>query len=164
MPIYRRNHVTLFSRPCLAVVDGEVTHSSQNMSDSSSKTFDQGGKTMAKKFLINCQYGIDDLEKATVAMIVAGAASAMDGETAVFMTGDSVRLATAGGADGLQLEKYPAIGELVESFLENGGQLWVCPVCAGARDIGADDLIDGAEIAGAVRTIGFVNDGAQVLM
>lgn len=119
---------------------------------------------MSGKYLINCQYGSDDLEKATVAMIVAGAAAAMDGETAVFMTGDSVRLATEGGTDGLQLEKYPAIGELVESFLENGGQLWVCPVCAGARDIGADDLIEGAEIAGAARTIGFVNDGAKVLM
>jgi len=119
---------------------------------------------MSDKFLINCQHGNDDLEKATVAMIVAGAAAAMDGETAVFMTGDSVQLATEGGADGLQLEKYPPIGELVESFLENGGQLWVCPVCAGARDIGADDLIKGAEIAGAARTIGFANDGAQVLM
>ena len=119
---------------------------------------------MSGKHLINCQYGSDDLEKATVAMIVAGAAAAMDGETAVFMTGDSVRWATEGGTDGLQLEKYPAIGELVESFLENGGQLWVCPVCAGARDIGADDLIEGAEIAGAARTIGFVNDGAKVLM
>ena len=119
---------------------------------------------MSGKYLINCQYGSDDLEKATVAMIVAGAAAAMDGETALFMTGDSVRLATEGGTNGLQLEKYPAIGELVESFLENGGQLWVCPVCAGARDIGADDLIEGAEIAGAARTIGFVNDGAKVLM
>ena len=119
---------------------------------------------MSGKHLINCQYGSDDLEKATVAMIVAAAAAAMDSETAVFMTGESVRLATEGGTDGLQLEKYPAIGELVESFMENGGQLWVCPVCAGARDIGADDLIEGAEIAGAARTIGFVNEGATVLM
>ncbi len=31
-------------------------------------------------------------------MIVAGAASAMDGETAVFLTGESVRMATKGGA------------------------------------------------------------------
>jgi len=96
-------------------------------------------------------------------MIVAGAASAM-GETALFMTGESVRLATSGGTEGLHLEKYPAIGELVESIIENGGQLWVCPVCAGARDITAADLIKGAVIAGAARTIGFVNDGAKLLM
>lgn len=119
---------------------------------------------MANKLLINCQHGSDDLEKATVAMIVAGTAAAMDGETAIFMTGESVRLATKGGVDGLQAEGFPALQELLEGYQENGGQLWVCPACAGARGITADDLIDGAEIAGAARTIGFVNDGAKVLM
>ena len=119
---------------------------------------------MTNKFLINCQHGSDDLEKATVAMIVAGAAAAMDGETAIFLTGESVRLATTGGVDGLQAEGYPALGELLEGYKENDGQLWVCPACAKARGITADDLDDGAEIAGAARTIGFVNDGAKVLM
>ncbi len=119
---------------------------------------------MTNKFLINCQHGRDDLEKATVATIIAGAAAAMDGETAIFMTGESVRLVTKGGTDGLQVENYPALGELFDSFLENGGQFWVCPVCAGARGIGADDLVEGAEIAGAARTIGFVNDGARVII
>ncbi len=119
---------------------------------------------MTDKFLINCQHGGDDLEKATVAMIVAGAASAMDGETAVFMTGESVRLATKGGADGLAVEKYPPLADLFEAYADNGGQLWVCPACAGARGIGAEDLIGNAEIAGAARTIGFINDGAKVIM
>ncbi len=119
---------------------------------------------MTDKYLINCQHGGDDLEKATVAMIVAGAASAMDGETAVFMTGESVRLATKGGVDGLAVEKYPPLTDLFEAYAENGGRLWVCPACAGARGIGAEDLIANAEIAGAARTIGFINDGAKVIM
>ena len=54
---------------------------------------------MTNKYLINCQHGGDDIEKATIAMIVAGAASAMDRETAVFLTGESVRMATKGGVD-----------------------------------------------------------------
>ena len=119
---------------------------------------------MSSKFLVNCQHGTDDLEKATVAMIAAGAAAAMDGETAMFLTCESVRLAAKGGMDGLQHEGYPALVDLQQAFHENGGQLWVCPVCAKARGISADDLIAGAEIAGAARTIGFVNDGAKVLM
>ena len=113
---------------------------------------------MTNKYLINCQYGGDDVEKATIAMIVAGAASAMDGETAVFLTGESVRMATKGGVDDLAAEGYPSLSELLE------GQLWVCPACAGARGIGAEDLIGSAEIAGAARTIGFINDGAKVIM
>jgi len=119
---------------------------------------------MSDKFLVNCQHGTDDLEKATVAMIVAGAAAAMDGETAMFLTCESVRLATKGGMDGVQQEGYPALSDLQQAYNENGGQLWVCPVCAAARGITADALIEGAEIAGAARTIGFVTDGAKVIM
>lgn len=119
---------------------------------------------MTNKFLINCQHGSDDLEKATVALIVASAAAAMDGQTAMFLTSESVRLATSGGADGLQAKGYPAVAELLRGYKENGGQLWVCPVCANARGIEPDDLIAGAEIAGAARTIGFVRDGAKILM
>jgi len=119
---------------------------------------------MADKYLVNSQFGNDDVEKATVPLIVASAASAMDGETAVFLTCDAVRLATKGGAGGLQAEGYPAVADLIDALRENGGRLWVCPVCAAVRDITADDLIDIAEIAGAARTIGFVNDGAKLLM
>ena len=119
---------------------------------------------MTDKYLINCQHGGDDVEKATVAMIVAGAASAMDGETAVFLTGESVRMATKGGVDGLAAEGYPTLTDLLDAYVDNAGQLWVCPACAGARGIGAEDLIGNAEIAGAARTIGFINDGAKVVM
>ena len=50
------------------------------------------------------------------------------------------------------------------SNFENEGKLWVCPVCAAAHGITEDDLVEGAEIAGAARTIGFVSDGAKILM
>ncbi len=119
---------------------------------------------MTNKYLINNSHGSDDLEKATVALIVASAASAMDGETATFLTGEGVRLATIGGADGLAVENYPSIAELLSAYGENNGKLWVCPACAKARGIGPEQLIGNAEIAGAARTIGFVNDGAKVLM
>ena len=118
---------------------------------------------MTNGYLINCEHGNDDLEKATVAMIIAGAASAMDGETAMFMTGDSVHLAMSNGVDGLQVKDYPALSDLRTALLENGGKLWVCPVCANARGVTADDLVDGAEIAGAARMIGFIDTGAKLL-
>ena len=90
---------------------------------------------MTDKYLINCQHGGDDVEKATVAMIVASAASAMDGDTAVFMTGESVRMATKGGVDDLAAEGYPSLTELLAAYAEYGGRRWVFPACAGARGI-----------------------------
>lgn len=119
---------------------------------------------MSNKYLINAQHGADDVEKATVAMIIAGASASMDGETAMFLTCESVRLATKDGTNGLQADGYPALADLLKSYLENGGQIWVCPVCAKARGITAENLIDGAELSGAARTIGFVGDGAKTLM
>jgi predicted peroxiredoxin len=96
-------------------------------------------------------------------MLIASTAAAMDGETALFLTSDSVNLAVKGSVDGLGADGYPALSDLFASYRENGGQIWVCPACAGARGITESDLVDGAEIAGAARTIGFVNDGARVL-
>ncbi|KAB2912757.1 MAG: hypothetical protein F9K29_17945 [Hyphomicrobiaceae bacterium] len=118
---------------------------------------------MSNKVLVNCSHGKDDVERATVAFIVASAASTT-GETAMFLTAHAVGLATKGGADGVQADKYPPIKQLIDAIVENGGKLWVCPACASARGITPDQLIAGAEIAGAARTIGFVNDGARTLM
>ena len=56
------------------------------------------------------------------------------------------------------------MSDLMEAYFENEGKLWVCPVCAAAHGITEDDLVEGAEIAGAARTIGFVSDGAKILM
>lgn len=119
---------------------------------------------MSNKILVNCAHGTDDIEKATVAFIVASASAASDNETVMFLTGEAVRLATKGGADGHQAEGYQPVKEFLDATIENGGSLWVCPACAGARGIGVDDLIGGAEIAGAVRTIGFLNDGGKTIM
>jgi uncharacterized protein len=119
---------------------------------------------MSNKYLVNCTYGNEDLERASVAFIVASAAAAMDSETAMFLTASSVDLVTKQGATDKQAEGYPPLSDLLGAFTENGGQIWVCPVCANSRNISADDLVEGAEIAGAARTIGFVNDGAQILI
>ena len=51
-----------------------------------------------------------------------------------------------------------------QATVENGGKIWVCPACAGANGITADDLIEGASLVGAVGTIGFLADGARTIM
>lgn len=54
--------------------------------------------------------------------------------------------------------------ELIAGYREKGGIIWVCKACADAKGITEDDLIEGAEIAGAGHTMGFVEAGGQVLM
>lgn len=114
-------------------------------------------------FLINNTWGSDDLEKATIAFVVGNAAAAR-GDARVFLANGGTDLALRGKADGWQAEGYAPMRELIAGYREKGGIIWVCKACADAKGIAEDDLIEGAEIAGAGHTMGFVEAGGQVLM
>jgi hypothetical protein len=114
------------------------------------------------KFLINCDHGPSDVERATIAFILAVTAS-KTAETAIFMTSDAARLCVKGGAGGQVAEGYEPLADLMGNFVANGGQIWLCPACARAKGITAGDLVTGAEIAGAPRTMAFLASGARLL-
>lgn len=116
-----------------------------------------------QKFLVNCSYGANDLERATVSFILALSAASHNAETAVFATSDAANLCTKGGTDNLTADGYEPLSGLVEEFVDNGGRIWLCPVCAKAKGISEADLRPGVEIAGAPRTMEFMASGAQLL-
>jgi uncharacterized protein len=116
-----------------------------------------------QKFLINCTNGADNIERATVSFIMALSAATNNAETAVFATSDAAKLCVKGGADDLLAPGYEPLAGLVEEFVDNGGVIWLCPVCAKAKGITEEDLIPGVELAGVPRTMDFMASGAQVL-
>lgn len=119
--------------------------------------------TPKQKFLINATNGANDVERATLSFVLALATSMNNAETAVFATADASDLCVKGGADSLVAEGYEPVSDLIEDFVENGGNIWLCPVCAKAKGITADDLRPGVEIAGVPRAMEFMANGAQVL-
>ncbi|MGB0495627.1 MAG: DsrE family protein [Kangiellaceae bacterium] len=114
------------------------------------------------KFLINAQYGKDDVEKATISFILAASAS-KESEAVVFVTAAATYLCAKGGANGVVYEGAEPIKDLMDQFVSNGGRIWVCPICAKLKGITADDLIEGAEIAGAPKSMAFLANGGKVL-
>lgn len=114
-------------------------------------------------FLINNAWGNNDLEKATVAFVVANAAAGK-GDARVFLANAGLMLAVNGKADTWQAEGYPPIKDLMDSFIAKGGVIWACKACADVKGITQDDLISGAEIGGAGHTMSFLENGGQVLM
>jgi uncharacterized protein involved in oxidation of intracellular sulfur len=44
---------------------------------------------------------------------------------------------------------FPHIKKLMEDFLAQGGKIWVCVPCIKERNIGEDQLIEGAETTAA---------------
>ena len=115
------------------------------------------------KIMIHNTQGKEELERATLAFIIANAALTAGQDSIVLLTIDGVWFATRGYADGLQAEGFGPIGELIESFIGNGGQVWVCGVCVKPRNIAPDDLIEGAQIVGAAVAIEAMVNGAQTL-
>lgn len=116
-----------------------------------------------KQILIHNTNGKDDVERASLAFVVANVARSSNQAATVLLTIDGVWVATKGYTDGLQANGFAPLGELVQQFVENGGQLWVCGACAKPRTITADDLINGAELIGAATAVEALANGAQTL-
>jgi predicted peroxiredoxin len=118
---------------------------------------------MAGKILTSAAHGKDDPERATLPFIVANVAAAADQEAVVLLTGEGVWLATTGYADGIQRDGFPALKEVIRSFVGNGGQIWACGTCTKPRGITERDLIEGGKIVTAANVVEYLAQGASTL-
>ncbi len=112
------------------------------------------------KLLINCTHADDDPERATLPFIVGNVAASAEQETIVLLTIDGVWLATADCVNRIHKEGFQPLHEVVHSFVENGGQIWVCGTCAKPRGIKDADLIPGAKIVTAANVVEQLISGA----
>ena len=113
---------------------------------------------MTNKAVISLTTGIEDLEKVTVAFLVAVGAVETGRETLMFLTQEAVRLALPGGAVGVGCDGCPTIDSLVERYRAAGGRYFVCPVCIDSRKIDASTLIEGAEVNGTIPMWKWIGD------
>ncbi len=113
--------------------------------------------------VINLTHSTDDVDRSSVAMVVAGASAASEQKTSVFLSSEGVVLAKKGTADEMHEEGFAPMSELVENFVAAGGELLVCSPCAKKRGIGEDDLIAGATVVGGATLVALLADGAASL-
>lgn len=115
------------------------------------------------KIMIHTTHGKDDIERASLAFVVGNAALSSGQEAIFLLTIDGVWLATRGGADGLQADGFTPIGELIASFIKNGGKVWVCGACMKPRNISPEQLVEGTQVVGAATVVESLVSGAQSL-
>ncbi len=115
------------------------------------------------KLLINCTHGQEDAERATLAFIVGNVAASADQEAVVLLTIEGVWNATRGYADDICKEGFQPLREVMQSFVTNGGKIWVCGACAKPRGITDADLVEGARIVTAANAVEYLTSGANSL-
>jgi predicted peroxiredoxin len=104
---------------------------------------------MSEKVLINLATGMEDGERVLVAYLVATAAQAQGKQVVVWATKDAVRLGLPGQMSGVVCKDCPPLERLAEQFAEAGGELWLCPICLSARDLGDAETVPNSKAVGA---------------
>ena len=116
-----------------------------------------------KKLVIINSRGFDD-ERSSVAWSIANTASASGMDVTVFLVAAGVDWVRKGATDVVRLNPLdPGIGDMMQSFLGNGGRILVCPPCAKVRGYDENSLIEAATIAGAPVMLEEIAAGAASL-
>jgi predicted peroxiredoxin len=113
--------------------------------------------------MIHNTHASDDIERASLTFVVANTALNSGQRATVLLTIEGVWIATQGYTDGIQANGFAPLGELMQQFVANGGELWVCGACAKPRNITQEQLIEGAHIIGAATAVEALVNGAQTL-
>ncbi|MGH2935284.1 MAG: DsrE family protein [Gaiellaceae bacterium] len=112
--------------------------------------------------LINLSTGLEDTERVTVALLVAGAALDAGRRVGIWLTKEAVRLALPGHGVGVACDGCPPLERLLEQFREKGGELLTCPICFGARRLDEGALVPNAQLTGATPMWEWIGAGATV--
>ena len=56
-------------------------------------------------------------------------------------------------ADHVFASGFPKLNELIETFIEAGGKMYVCGPCMGSRQFNEADMVEGSTIVGAAAFV-----------
>lgn len=113
------------------------------------------------RVIVGCSHGEEDPDRVAVSYLVGTAALDQGKEVVMWLTVEGVRLALAGYADGIRVDKDPPVERLHAQFAEKGGRFYVCPICFNERELDDGGLVENAELKGATPLMEFAGDGAM---
>lgn len=117
----------------------------------------------SKKMVIVVTRGLDD-ERSSVAWSVANGAIGMGFELTMFLVSSGVDWVRKGAANKARLNPLdPPVIDMINTVIESGADIFVCPPCAGVRGYEADDLLDSVTLAGSAAMHAVIAQGAATL-
>lgn len=102
-----------------------------------------------QKLVFLVTHGPEDPELATIPFVMATTALALDKDVLMGFQANGAFLVQKGMAAHVAASGFPALAELMETYIEGGGKMYVCGPCVQARKIAQDELVEGATVVGA---------------
>ena len=116
------------------------------------------------KIILMCTHGPEDAERATIPFVIATAAQASDISVLIGFQVNGVMLARIGCAEHVFAAGFPPLKELMDIYIENGGELFVCGPCVQSRKINPEEeFIPGAKVVNAATFAKEISEAANVL-
>jgi len=94
-----------------------------------------------------------DTDRVATPLVLANSALASGKDVLLWLTMGGVELAKKHAADALIPKSFAPVRELLDTYVENGGKIGVCPPCAKTHGVTDDNLIEHAELMGAVAML-----------
>jgi predicted peroxiredoxin len=95
--------------------------------------------------------------------VLATASQALDIEVTMFLQSSAVVLARQGEAEKVNAPGFQPLVEMLYTFLESDGKLYLCSPCIKERNIRKEDIVAGAEIGAAGMLVDSVMNATQVV-
>ena len=116
-----------------------------------------------RKLVILVTRGADD-ERSSVAWSVANGGVNTGLDVTIFLASSGVEWARKGVAENARPNPLdPPVKDMMQTLLDAGVGIFVCPPCAEVRGIKEQDLIDGAVLSGSVAMHEPIKAGAATL-
>jgi len=116
-----------------------------------------------QKMVVIVTRGVDD-ERSSVAWSVANGAIATGFRVTMFLVSSGVDWVRKGAAERARPNPLdPPVKDMIQTVMDSGGQILVCPPCAGVRGYEQTDLVEGVTLAGSVSMHALIKEGAATL-
>lgn len=116
-----------------------------------------------KKLVVVVTSGAND-ERSSVAWSVANGGVGCGFEVTMFLVSSGVDWVRKGAAEQARPNPLdPPMKDMIQTVIDSGGNIFVCPPCAGVRGYEQNDLIDGVTLAGSASMLEVAKQGASVV-
>jgi uncharacterized protein involved in oxidation of intracellular sulfur len=111
-------------------------------------------KTQNENYLFTITtFNNEDADRVATPLVLANSALANGKDVLIWLTMDGVELAREGAAGTLISKSFAPVSELLNNYVDNGGRIGICPPCAKTHELAENDIIDSAELMGAVAML-----------